>query len=348
MTLAKKPFKMPTMKQDRELAPSRRRQRRSGSSFRNACRSRFRSHLLRSQPRRKNPRTCCEGPFGEVLRATAPMAKVNPFRFSTKYQDDETDLLYYGYRYYSAGTGRWLNHDPLTDEAFARGLPFWAKRRFRRNATLVQDSMLTSSARQFSRTTLLTSGPKGPSSLLGNISPILPIVRETSNPYRFVENASIVFIDELGLKPCSSCSAADIKREGIARGLEYIHRSIEENREYGAKICCNDCLSRVYSANVVYGPIGEGTVNVANSKCSFGDKIVADWHTHPDGSTQTGGPNQTSEDKGSVTAAASPSGYDCDYVGFMTNSHLDTTMMDGQGVETTVGTSSGDMNPLSE
>jgi hypothetical protein len=26
------------------------------------------------------------GPFGEVLRATGPMAKANPFRFSTKYQ----------------------------------------------------------------------------------------------------------------------------------------------------------------------------------------------------------------------------------------------------------------------
>ena len=35
------------------------------------------------------------GPFGEVLRATGPLAKANPFRFSTKYQDDETDLLYY-------------------------------------------------------------------------------------------------------------------------------------------------------------------------------------------------------------------------------------------------------------
>ena len=34
------------------------------------------------------------GPFGEVIRATGPMAKINPFRFSTKYQDDETDLLY--------------------------------------------------------------------------------------------------------------------------------------------------------------------------------------------------------------------------------------------------------------
>jgi RHS repeat-associated protein len=53
------------------------------------------------------------GPFGEVLRASGPMAKANPFRFSTKYQDDETDLLYYGFRYYNAGTGRWNSRDPL-------------------------------------------------------------------------------------------------------------------------------------------------------------------------------------------------------------------------------------------
>ena len=53
------------------------------------------------------------GPFGELLRATGPMAKANPFRFSTKYQDDETDLLNYGYRYYDPSTGRWPNRDPL-------------------------------------------------------------------------------------------------------------------------------------------------------------------------------------------------------------------------------------------
>ena len=52
------------------------------------------------------------GPFGELLRCTGPMAKVNPFRFSTKFQDDETDLLHYGYRYYNASTGRWLARDP--------------------------------------------------------------------------------------------------------------------------------------------------------------------------------------------------------------------------------------------
>jgi RHS repeat-associated protein len=53
------------------------------------------------------------GPFGELLRATGTWAKSNPFRFSTKYQDDESDLLYYGYRYYNPGTGRWPNRDPI-------------------------------------------------------------------------------------------------------------------------------------------------------------------------------------------------------------------------------------------
>jgi len=56
------------------------------------------------------------GPFGELIRATGPMAKTNPFRFSTKYQDEETGLVYYGYRYYDPGTGRWLSRDPLGEE----------------------------------------------------------------------------------------------------------------------------------------------------------------------------------------------------------------------------------------
>jgi RHS repeat-associated protein len=56
------------------------------------------------------------GPFGEVIRATGLMAKPNPFRFSTKYQDDETDLLYYGYRFYSAGLGKWMSRDPAGEK----------------------------------------------------------------------------------------------------------------------------------------------------------------------------------------------------------------------------------------
>src|SRR5512147_2121259 len=85
----------------------------SERSFRNNCGYPFPSHLFKSQRSRKNARTCIEGPFGEVLRATGPMAKANAFRFSTKYQDDETDLLYYGYRYYTPSIGRWLSRDSI-------------------------------------------------------------------------------------------------------------------------------------------------------------------------------------------------------------------------------------------
>jgi RHS repeat-associated protein len=56
------------------------------------------------------------GPFGEVIRATGPMAKLNPLRFSTKYQDDETGFLYYLYRYYIPFTGRWLSRDPIQEK----------------------------------------------------------------------------------------------------------------------------------------------------------------------------------------------------------------------------------------
>jgi RHS repeat-associated protein len=56
------------------------------------------------------------GPFGEVIRANGTLAKSNPFRFSTKYQDDESDLIYYGYRYYHPSLGRWLAKDPLNED----------------------------------------------------------------------------------------------------------------------------------------------------------------------------------------------------------------------------------------
>lgn len=57
-------------------------------------------------------------PFGKEMIATGPAANVNAFRFSTKFHDDEIGLIYYGYRYYNVQAGRWLNRDPLADEAF--------------------------------------------------------------------------------------------------------------------------------------------------------------------------------------------------------------------------------------
>jgi RHS repeat-associated protein len=54
-------------------------------------------------------------PFGETIRVTGPIARANPFRFSTKYEDDETDLCYYGHRYYSSSDGRWLSRDRIAE-----------------------------------------------------------------------------------------------------------------------------------------------------------------------------------------------------------------------------------------
>jgi RHS repeat-associated protein len=51
-------------------------------------------------------------PFGELLRCEGAYAKSNPFRFSTKFTDDESGLVYYGHRFYSAALGRFINRDP--------------------------------------------------------------------------------------------------------------------------------------------------------------------------------------------------------------------------------------------
>ena len=69
------------------------------------------------------------GPFGETIRLTPNANNQSPFRFSTKYTDDESDFLYYGYRYYNPSTGRWLSRDPIEENGgfnlfiFARNSP---------------------------------------------------------------------------------------------------------------------------------------------------------------------------------------------------------------------------------
>ena len=55
-------------------------------------------------------------PFGNTLKATGAKAGENPFRFSTKYTDDETGLVYYGYRCYAPVIGRWLSRDPIEEK----------------------------------------------------------------------------------------------------------------------------------------------------------------------------------------------------------------------------------------
>ena len=90
---------------------------RSRQVFRKVAISRKPSHLPRQSLLPTNPRTSRAGPFGEVVKKTGSVV-VAPFQFSTKYQDNETGLLYYGYRYYQPGTGRWPSRDPIGEESF--------------------------------------------------------------------------------------------------------------------------------------------------------------------------------------------------------------------------------------
>jgi RHS repeat-associated protein len=56
-------------------------------------------------------------PYGNVTAQSGAYAEINPFRFSTKYWDDETGLGYWGYRYYSPKLGRWMSRDPIGEDA---------------------------------------------------------------------------------------------------------------------------------------------------------------------------------------------------------------------------------------
>jgi RHS repeat-associated protein len=57
------------------------------------------------------------GAFGETISVDGEaVADANPIRFSTKYLDGETGLLYYTHRYYDAANGRWLSRDPIGEE----------------------------------------------------------------------------------------------------------------------------------------------------------------------------------------------------------------------------------------
>ena len=54
--------------------------------------------------------------FGGIIMKSGPLADFFRHRFSTKYFDAETDLYYYGYRFYSTEFMRWINRDPIGED----------------------------------------------------------------------------------------------------------------------------------------------------------------------------------------------------------------------------------------
>lgn len=54
--------------------------------------------------------------FGNTISQSGPIADFFRHRFSTKYFDTETNLYYYGYRFYHPILMRWFNRDPIEED----------------------------------------------------------------------------------------------------------------------------------------------------------------------------------------------------------------------------------------
>lgn len=56
-------------------------------------------------------------PFGNTLAANGPLAETNLYRFSSKELHAASGFVYYLYRYYDPILQRWINRDPLGEDA---------------------------------------------------------------------------------------------------------------------------------------------------------------------------------------------------------------------------------------
>ena len=56
-------------------------------------------------------------PYGNLLSSSGTLASANLYRFSSKEYHANSGLYYYGFRFYEPNTQRWVNRDPLGDEA---------------------------------------------------------------------------------------------------------------------------------------------------------------------------------------------------------------------------------------
>jgi RHS repeat-associated protein len=195
---------------------------------------------------------------GEVISSTGAEAANNKIRFSTKYWDDEVQLGYWGLRFYSTRLSRWLNRDPIWEEAFRRRLMY---------------------DRGFVRVGLIVSKRK---------------MQELV--YVFADNEPISKKDAIGLATCCVPSErTDMVGEEAARYASEQTKTDPRsrgNREFCGLICCKG--NRIWRSNghldlsPVTHEIQNGRWVVVYASCNehegetCGDgQEVGDYHSHP-------------------------------------------------------------------
>ncbi len=154
--------------------------------------------------------------YGNTVISSGDFAADNPFRFSTKYCDDELDyagtdndgLCYFGYRYYSPRLGRWINRDPLLEKGHRR-MRGHADYELPGNTMQGPDLAIQG---HIDTTTLLEPGEDVHDATLSNV-------------YGFVGNRPTNSIDSLGLFPRALCCPYITWRCRYVTGLTWACRA---------------------------------------------------------------------------------------------------------------------------
>ena len=193
------------------------------------------------KPENAHPRKQVKGAgpdsFGNMATMTGNESSRNPFRFSTKYTDDETELVYYGYRYYSPELGRWVSRDPIGEQGASHG--FAAAQSETGHGLVYQPGSEHGLVRWISASTW------------GNLF-----------PYRFAHNSPVSGVDILGLQdagsgqapvPQMSCGSVTIKIFGCAS--DQIKKIENGFREMCRRIRKSDFVCDCATDNLLYPKI---------------------------------------------------------------------------------------------
>ena len=129
-------------------------------------------------------------PYGDLIRETGLFAYQNPFRFSTKYWDNETGLISYPSRYYSPSSGRWLSRDPLDEKGGINLLCF-----VKNSPIITFDSLGKSSGTLGDTDAAMSEGESVSADGAGAADGILGEVQQTANTFNEIQEESYTLME---------------------------------------------------------------------------------------------------------------------------------------------------------